>query len=115
MPELLQTKKHKDINTMIDTRNMTTKTRLNIMLVFFGVVAIIFMAISLGLLVRNYLGKSIEENVKSDITNTTQKLSENANYQASNADSIVDAVSNISDNIRLNASQLPDRVHCYPH
>ena len=52
---------------MIDTKNMTTRARLNIMLVFFGVMAVIFLVISLGFVVKNYLGKSIEENVKSDI------------------------------------------------
>ncbi|MBO7440851.1 MAG: hypothetical protein J6U21_14360, partial [Bacteroidales bacterium] len=52
---------------MISTKNMTTRTRMNVMLVFFGVLAIIFMVISLGIVVKNYLGKSIEENVKSDV------------------------------------------------
>ena len=52
---------------IINTSNMTTRTRMNIMLVFFGVMAMIFMVVSLGLVVRNYLGKSIEENVKSDV------------------------------------------------
>lgn len=52
---------------MISTNNMTTRTRMNVMLVFFGVIAIIFMVISLGIVVKNYLGKSIEENVKSDV------------------------------------------------
>ena len=52
---------------MIDTRNMTTRARLNVMLVFFGVMAIIILVVSLGFVVKNYLGKSIEENVKSDI------------------------------------------------
>lgn len=46
---------------------MSTRARMNTMLVFFGVMAMIFMVVSLGLVVRNYLGKSIEENVKSDV------------------------------------------------
>ena len=52
---------------LIKTNNMSTRARMNIMLVFFGVLAIIFMVISLGIVVKNYLGKSIEENVKSDV------------------------------------------------
>ena len=52
---------------LIKTHNMSTRARMNTMLVFFGIMAMIFMVVSLGLVVRNYLGKSIEENVKSDV------------------------------------------------
>ncbi|MBQ1698330.1 MAG: hypothetical protein II075_10680, partial [Bacteroidales bacterium] len=55
------------------------------------------------ILKKIYDGANKLQMSSAEITNTTQKLSENANYQASNADSIVDAVSDISDNIRLNA------------
>ena len=52
---------------MINTNNMTTRARMNIMLIVLGAMAMIFMVVSLGLVIRNYLGKSIEENVKSDV------------------------------------------------
>ena len=57
------------------------------------------------ILKKIYDGANRLQQSSAEITNTTQKLSENANYQASNADSIVMAVSDISNNIQHNAER----------
>ncbi|MBR2200879.1 MAG: hypothetical protein IJ894_09085, partial [Bacteroidales bacterium] len=55
------------------------------------------------ILKKIYDGANSLQQSSSEITSTTQRLSENASYQASNADSIVMAVSDISNTIKHNA------------
>ena len=50
-------------------------------------------------------GANSMQNLSSQITDTTQTLSENAKYQADSADSIVDSITEISSEINLNAEK----------
>ncbi|MBR4325043.1 MAG: Cache 3/Cache 2 fusion domain-containing protein [Bacteroidales bacterium] len=53
--------------------NMTAKRKMNLILITFGIGAIIVMVVTLGFIMQNLLGNSIEQNVKSDLKGFTDK------------------------------------------
>ena len=52
---------------------MTAKGKMNLLLIVFGVVAILVVTITLGFIMKNMLGNSIEQNVRSDLKGFTEK------------------------------------------
>ncbi len=58
-----------------------------------------------SILSKIYDGANSMQNLSSQISGTTQTLSENAKYQAESADSIVEAITDISDEINQNAQK----------
>lgn len=53
--------------------NMTAKRKMNLILITFGIGAIIVMVVTLGFIMQTLLGNSIEQNVKSDLKGFTDK------------------------------------------
>jgi len=74
--------------------NMTAKRKMNLILISFGIGAIIVIVCTLGFIMQNLLGNSIEQNVKSDLTGFTN--TQNAyNYAFStNNDQLLNTVEN---------------------
>ncbi|MBO4373342.1 MAG: Cache 3/Cache 2 fusion domain-containing protein, partial [Bacteroidales bacterium] len=52
---------------------MTAKGKMNLLLIVFGVVAICVVTFTLGFIMKNMLGDSIEQNVRSDLKGFTEK------------------------------------------
>ena len=52
---------------------MTAKGKMNLLLIVFGVVAILVVTFTLGFIMKNMLGNSIEQNVRSDLKGFTEK------------------------------------------
>ncbi|MBP5503711.1 MAG: Cache 3/Cache 2 fusion domain-containing protein [Bacteroidales bacterium] len=52
---------------------MTAKGKMNLLLGIFGVVAILIITVTLGFIMKNLLGNSIEQNVRSDLKGFTDK------------------------------------------
>ena len=73
---------------------MTAKRKMNLILISFGIGAIIVIVCTLGFIMQNLLGNSIEQNVKSDLTGFTN--TQNAyNYAFStNNDQLLNTVEN---------------------
>ena len=55
-------------------KKVSAKQKMNTILITFGVVAILIMVISFSIIIRQQLGASIEQNVKSDLKGSTDKL-----------------------------------------
>ena len=54
-------------------KNLTAKAKMNILLILFGVIAIVVVLGVLGYAMKYILGKSIEDNVRSDLRGFTDK------------------------------------------
>ena len=61
-------------NSMITLDRNTAKGRMNVMLLIFGIAAILIIVCSFGYVLKNHLGESIEQNVISDLRGSTDKL-----------------------------------------
>ena len=55
-------------------KKVSAKRKMNTILITFGVGAILIMVISFGIIIKNQLGASIEQNVISDLKGSTDKL-----------------------------------------
>ncbi len=75
-------------------KNLTAKAKMNLLLILFGIIAIFVVLGVLGYAMKHILGKSIEDNVKSDLRGFTDKQNAyNYAFSMSN-DQIINTVEN---------------------
>lgn len=66
-------------------RQPSARRKMNVMLISFGIAAVVIMTLSFGIIIEQYLGDSIEQNVKSDLRGSVDKLdTHNAGCDARN-------------------------------